>query len=245
MCSTPESVKGTAWSKPWIPQPFSLCAGCSWRPCLPSPGSPSFAIPPDPDRLSPTSEFPARLTPVFAVALPALEILVAAALVPSATVAFGAGLALALLVVFIIGIGRSLILGHRPSCHCFGQLRSEPVGPGVLVRNGVLATIALLVLIASWRDPAPSLGAWLIPLSGFERALVAGGVAGLALLSAQVVLLVRLTGQNERILGRLGEPGPQAADCPMRGRRCPGRRRHLRSEVRRPHFRCPRSTAPT
>src|SRR5258708_798708 len=53
---------------------------------------------------------------------------------------------LELLLVFIASISFQLVRGRRPSCHCFGQLRSAAVGPSTLARNGLLALLATLVV---------------------------------------------------------------------------------------------------
>ena len=145
---------------------------------------------------------PVAAAGVLGLALPLAELVVAIALFASPTVPYGAAAALALLLTFIAGIARSLAQGRAPNCHCFGQLSSEPVGRGVLVRNVVLAAMAAAVLIVHWNSPAPSLVAWLSALSVFERAVVIGGAVGLGLLTTQIVLLVslgRLTRQSQRL----------------------------------------------
>src|SRR5580700_928891 len=63
------------------------------------------------------------------IVLPLAEILVAGLLIPSPTVIWGSIGAIALLLVFITSISINLAQGRKPSCNCFGQLHSEPVGP--------------------------------------------------------------------------------------------------------------------
>src|SRR5215831_20007458 len=65
---------------------------------------------------------PRALGGPLAVALPILEIAVAIALLPSPLAWFGAWGALALLALFIAGIGVALLRGRKPDCHCFGKL---------------------------------------------------------------------------------------------------------------------------
>jgi thiol-disulfide isomerase/thioredoxin len=68
--------------------------------------------------------------------------------------------------------------GRAPDCHCFGQIHSEPAGPATLARNVVLASPALLILIAG---SGPSLDGGLSSLDGTQVALVATAVLAAAL----------------------------------------------------------------
>src|SRR3954463_14740375 len=68
---------------------------------------------------------PAMASPL-GVLLPLVELTAAVLLVPAAAAAWGALLALALLLLFIAGIARSMARGEAPDCHCFGQLHSAP-----------------------------------------------------------------------------------------------------------------------
>src|SRR5438105_5057625 len=75
------------------------------------------------------------------------ELGVAIALIPSDW-AWGAAIgALALLLLFIAGIGLSLARGRTPDCHCFGQLYSRPVDAGTLLRNVALAAVAGFIFV--------------------------------------------------------------------------------------------------
>ncbi|HWQ31417.1 MAG TPA: MauE/DoxX family redox-associated membrane protein, partial [Blastocatellia bacterium] len=67
---------------------------------------------------------PEKLAAVLGAVLPFIEILVALALLPLGTAWVAAGGALALLLVFSIGIAVNLARGNSPDCHCFGQLHS-------------------------------------------------------------------------------------------------------------------------
>src|SRR5437764_1451984 len=78
---------------------------------------------------------PALLAGPLGLLLPAAELAVAVALVPTVSAWWGAIGAFTLLLLFSAGIGVNLARGRRPDCHCFGQLHSEPVGWPTLARN--------------------------------------------------------------------------------------------------------------
>lgn len=119
---------------------------------------------------------PRCLTAPGAVLLPVAELAVAAALLGSSSAWVGATGALVLLAAFSVAIAAQLVAGKAPDCHCFGRLRSTPVGPVAVLRNAALAVLALLVV--GW-EPVPG------------RALAWPGdpwpAAGLALLGLCVV----------------------------------------------------------
>ncbi len=141
---------------------------------------------------------PRRLCRPGALALPAVELATAALLVPDATVRWGAGLALALLVGFSAVVGRSLRRGERPDCNCFGAVASAPVGPRTLFRNAGLGSVAAILVVGG-----P--GASLASIGGADAATVAVVAAGVALLAALAgfALSWQLLRQNGRLLGRL------------------------------------------
>ena len=87
-----------------------------------------------------------RLATLLGTLLPLAELAVAVALLPLGSAWYGALGALALLILFVAGIGANLARGRRPDCHCFGQLHSEPVGWPTLARNGALAALAGFVV---------------------------------------------------------------------------------------------------
>jgi hypothetical protein len=92
-----------------------------------------------------------------------LELGVALALLPAAW--WGAFGALGLLLVFVIGIGITLLRGRRPACHCFGQLHSAPIGWLTLARNGALAVVAVVVIMKGQSGVGPSAVAWATQLA--------------------------------------------------------------------------------
>src|SRR5215831_16089258 len=69
---------------------------------------------------------PVRLAVPTGFVLPAGELVIAIALVSTASGWWGALAALALLLLTTAGIGLSLANGRRPVCRCFGQLDSTP-----------------------------------------------------------------------------------------------------------------------
>jgi uncharacterized membrane protein YphA (DoxX/SURF4 family)/thiol-disulfide isomerase/thioredoxin len=115
-----------------------------------------FGLPPAPAHL-------------FSLSLPLAEVIVAVALIPLASAWYGACAALALLGIFVIGIGVNLARGRKPDCQCFGQLQSSPIGWQTLIRNGVLGFVAgWLVLRGPLRD-GPSLWSHLASAGDNER----------------------------------------------------------------------------
>jgi methylamine dehydrogenase accessory protein MauD len=147
---------------------------------------------------------PAALAAPLAIFLPLAELAVAAALIPTATAFWGALGALALLLLFVAGIGTNLARDRRPDCHCFGQLHSAPAGWSTLARNGVLAGVAALLV---WRglegEVGPSVVGWIGALSTDELLILASAMVVLVLLTAQWLFLFGLLRQNGRLLTRL------------------------------------------
>ena len=145
---------------------------------------------------------PERIAELSASFLAAVEILCAVALLPTATAWLGAtGVAL-LLTVFIVVIAVTLARGRRPQCHCFGQLRSEPIGPRILVRNGALLLAAAFVVwdaaprsagahaAASWADAGQILAS-----ASAASLLVAASLVTLAGMAAVLVTVLRQYGK--------------------------------------------------
>ena len=136
----------------------------------------------------------------MALALPLVELVVAAALI-APTAAFVGGLAASALLAFFTGVILfNLSQGRHPNCNCFGQIESAPIGALTLVRNGVLTGMALVVVAAG---PAAAATWRLDELFGVTplAALVgAGAVVGLLLLlliaAAQLTILHRLGRQQ-------------------------------------------------
>ncbi len=146
---------------------------------------------------------PAALATPLGVLLPLAELAVAAALIPTATAWWGAIGALALLLLFILGIAANLARGRKPDCHCFGQLHSAPAGWKTLLRNGVLAAVAGFVVWQGKEGSGPSAVSWIGDLSTTQLVVLIGGLVVLGVIAAQGWFLVHLLRQNGRLLVRL------------------------------------------
>ncbi len=166
----------------------------------------------------------ARIARFAGPALPLAEVAVAVALLIKPAAVAGAAGALALLIVFVVGIARALSQGRAPDCHCFGQIHSEPAGPSTLARNLVLVAIAIVILA---EGAGPSINAGLGSLDGTQAALVATAVAA-AVMAAAVAQLWsdrrRLKLQLDAVLASRapaglppGTPAPSFALTPVRG----------------------------
>jgi peroxiredoxin len=147
---------------------------------------------------------PATLATPLGIMLPLAELAVACALIPTSTALWGAVGALALLVLFVVGIGANLARGRKPECHCFGQLHSSPAGWKTLARNGMLAFVAGFLVWQGWQgNIGPSAVSWLGNLSTAQLLGLFGGLLVLGLLAGQWWFLLHLLGQNGRLLVRI------------------------------------------
>jgi len=147
---------------------------------------------------------PESLAKPAGIALPVVEIVLAVLLLPHASAGWAALALLALLLVFIAGIAYNLARGRSFDCHCFGQMTTSKIGASTLVRNGVLAAIALFIAgYGLAGDPGASLGETLGDLSALGWIVLIGGIVVAAALAGIVWLLVHLLGQNGRLLVRL------------------------------------------
>src|ERR671931_2293813 len=145
---------------------------------------------------------PSPLAGPFGLLLPLAELAVAVALVPRSTAWWGAIGALALLLLFVAGIGLNLARGRKPDCHCFGQLHSEPVGASTLIRNALLAGAAGVIVWQGRYDPGASAVSWLGRLTMIELLFVVGVLMVLGLLAAESWFLFLILRQNGRLLVR-------------------------------------------
>jgi uncharacterized membrane protein YphA (DoxX/SURF4 family)/thiol-disulfide isomerase/thioredoxin len=165
---------------------------------------------------------PDPLTTPFAVLLPLCEVATAMALAFGASARAGAAAALVLLVVFSAAIAANLARGERPDCRCFGQVHSTPIGSHTLLRNGVLAGVA--VAVVAWgpgSGPGRIVG-WLGDRSAAEAVGLAAGAVLFLLVALEGWFIVQLTRQQGRLLLRLDaleglgdQPGlPLGSDAP-------------------------------
>jgi len=146
---------------------------------------------------------PSFLASSLGLLLPLIELAVGVALIPISTAWWGALGALALLLLFIVGISLNLARGHKPECQCFGQLHSAPAGWKTLGRNGVLAAVAGFVVWQGYNGAGPSMVGWLGGLSSAQLVALLVGLVVLGLLTSQWWFLVHLLRQNGRLLVRL------------------------------------------
>jgi peroxiredoxin/uncharacterized membrane protein YphA (DoxX/SURF4 family) len=138
-----------------------------------------------------------------AVLLPIAELAVCGCLLVPGAVRVGAIGALALLGAFSAAIAVNLARGRQPDCHCFGQLHSEPVGGRTLVRNGVFAAGAILILALGRSDPGPSAVAWIGDLEGAEVLALVLGVVAVVAVAAGSWFAAHLLRQHGRLLLRI------------------------------------------
>ncbi|MFG1795759.1 MauE/DoxX family redox-associated membrane protein [Nocardia sp. NPDC049149] len=89
---------------------------------------------------------PARWVATVGWALPTVELVVAAAVLPSWTAVWGGVAALVLLIGFSTAVAVLLARGQRPACSCFGAAGTAPIGWATLVRNaGIIGLTGLAV----------------------------------------------------------------------------------------------------
>ena len=167
---------------------------------------------------------PAALAAPFGILLPVCELLVGLALLARFSAWWGAVAALALLLVFILGIAFNLVRGRRPDCHCFGQLHSAPIGWKTLTRNGALSVAAGFVIWQGQDNPGPDLWSWAAEFGAADRQIFVIVVIGGALLALQAWFMAAVFRQNGRLLLRIealekqigiGEPAPPPPGLPV------------------------------
>jgi peroxiredoxin/uncharacterized membrane protein YphA (DoxX/SURF4 family) len=146
---------------------------------------------------------PARFADPLGILLPLAELAVALALLPVASAWWAAVGALALLLIFVAVIGFNLARGRKPNCRCFGQLHSKPVGWSTLIRNGILAGMASVVISQSPSSAGPSITGWMGQAPGDQRISVLVLAMVLLLLFVESVVLIQVLKQQGRMLRRL------------------------------------------
>ena len=148
---------------------------------------------------------PTRLAAPFGLLLPLTELVTAVLLAVGDLAWWGALAAFVLLSVFTVAVVVSIIRGHRLNCRCFGAWSSKPISGKSVMRNVVLALIALLFI--DLRDDIPQLQDLQVSGEGVALwGLAAGFIAILFLLLAVLVegwFIVHLLQQNGRLLMRL------------------------------------------
>ena len=148
---------------------------------------------------------PAPLAAPGGLILPLAELAVAVALIPVTSAWWGAIAALALVLLFILGIAYNLARGRTPDCHCFGQLYSKPIGRSSLIRNVFLAAVAGFVVGFGYSTPGLSANDWFGTLALPRRIELIGGLVVVALLVGIGWLLLQMLRQQGRLLLRIEE----------------------------------------
>lgn len=146
---------------------------------------------------------PEALARPLGILLPLAELAVSLALLSTRWTWYGASGACALLLIFCVGISYNLARGRRPDCHCFGQLHSAPVGPSTLVRNTVLALLALLVAWFGYRNSGPSVTYWFTSWPLAQQITLLAVIIALLLLACGGWLLLHTLSQQGRLLLRI------------------------------------------
>jgi thiol-disulfide isomerase/thioredoxin len=154
-------------------------------------------------------------TPV-SFGLPLTELLAAVLLVATHSGWSGSILALTLLLIFDVALVTNLVLGRNPSCNCFGQLHSRPIGWPTLARNCVISVVAAWLV---WQLPQNRDATLWGAISSFSSGEIAGIIVasiGFALIAILGFLLLHVLKQHGRLLLRIealekAKPGTLAA----------------------------------
>jgi peroxiredoxin/uncharacterized membrane protein YphA (DoxX/SURF4 family) len=150
---------------------------------------------------------PARAASVLGTVLPFAELAVALALIFEPTAEAGAIGALVLLLAFTAGISNALRQGEAPDCNCFGAIHSEPASSKTLVRNIVLAVIA--VVAVAW-GPGPAIDDWVAARTAAELVAVFTGILALTLLIIGVPMWL----ENRRLRADLAHADDRLSKVP-------------------------------
>jgi hypothetical protein len=147
---------------------------------------------------------PMFLVAPLSVALPLGELTIGGLLLPSASAWIGAISALSLLLIFNAATAANLAVGKNPSCNCFGQLHSKPIGWNTFARNGVLAGLAS-GLAWQLRVHPPSENVWPLiqALSATQIALIIVAITIMIVATVQGFLLLHLFRQNGRLMSEI------------------------------------------
>ena len=147
-----------------------------------------------------------RISRPVGLLLPVVELVLALALVPAQTARAAAVTSCGLLLVFCAAIARSVVHRESHDCHCFGRLRSAPVGVTTLVRTGTLTALAVVI---AWR-----------PIS--QPGMTELTAVAAALVAAQAWLWLELLRRYGRALRRIDElETAQERETPTLGSHAP------------------------
>ena len=135
--------------------------------------------------------------------LPLVELALAVGLLPQATAAWSATVIGALLLLFTGAIATSIVRGKQTVCHCFGETGTTPVGWPSVLRNMVLAALAVVIAMPRDGGAGPSLLAWWNDAPPDMRPSLAVAVAALFASAALAWVCLGLLRQNGRLLLRI------------------------------------------
>lgn len=130
--------------------------------------------------------------------LPAFELAVAGTLLFVTTSWFGAIGAAGLFVIFTVGMLYQMAKGNAPDCHCFGQIRSEPVGVTSVLRNVAFLILAGFLVLQGQNTQGLSL-----VNSNQDIMQIVIGIAVVVLLLAAVLFLKKISEQQTQIMRRI------------------------------------------
>jgi uncharacterized membrane protein YphA (DoxX/SURF4 family)/peroxiredoxin len=142
---------------------------------------------------------PMQMAGLLATGLALTELGIGILLLPSGTARGAAVAAGVLFLLFAAVVAYQLARGRHPQCNCFGQLHSEPIGAGTLLRNTVLVGLAVVIAVM----PAPNWSALIAALGGASPIWAGTMVLLLSLVFAEGWLLLNLARQQGRLLLRL------------------------------------------
>lgn len=141
---------------------------------------------------------PPQVARVYAYALPWLELAVATLLLGGILIPVAAGLALLLVVSFLVAVASAMARGLALDCSCFGLLYRERVGWPVLARDGLLALLIVAILLFdSGRFALPTvLSPPYQPADLLALALTLGVLVGSLVVAAPALPRLRRSGQT-------------------------------------------------
>lgn len=147
--------------------------------------------------------FPRTLAQPFSILLPIIELTVAIILIPRYTVIWGGISAIVLLMLFNIVIAINLAKGYTPDCHCFGQVQSKPISWHTLVRNGILALLALFIVWRVREHPEMNITNIVLQWTPFDVVKFAVELILFGFIIIEGWFLMHVLRQNGRLLARV------------------------------------------
>jgi peroxiredoxin/uncharacterized membrane protein YphA (DoxX/SURF4 family) len=146
---------------------------------------------------------PAGLAASFGILLALAELATTFALLSAGLAWWGALGVLMLLALFTAAISINLARGRTPDCRCFGQLHSTPVGRTTLVRNGLLAVPAGLLVWYGRDNSGLSAIGWMSSLTAAQAVELILGTITLGVLIAEGWILLELLRHIRQLSSRI------------------------------------------